>query len=1580
MQGEREGPEHETPTPEVVTPGRAPSVPPSALLAAGNRAVSRLLTGVSRPDDPAERAAARFAAAGGPIAPLLDGVRVHTGADLGDLGADAVTKGSDIFFAPGAYQPATPDGARLLAHEVAHTRQDASVVHRDGEAVTLSYRIETAEPEVFLFAGTGTREQLSATLYGTPDKTGDVIFAPTPQGVSVDGVVAQGARPRTPAALTAPALEALRHALDTALTADVDRTIALLSERSVSGGPLAELTLRWSQRSDITRSSGGSYFDAYLRSLSYRTLSQPHWYTAGQTETSKTALQWLLDDTGGSSEQIRKAIELRSAEFRGTVGYTVTDQRPEFRTGDFIGRFYGSDGGTTPVRVLQAIAEDATEEGCVRLVQHQITGAASASGLGAGVVVPSAAGFTGYAVDFALLDSTVPHPFQDEGGHYYWYYPGTRPLFEHRMWDAASRRQSLGAVRGQSTDWTADLVTMEGVATKIRANATAAMLPPEFLTAWQLADRAMIEVSGKLAEKGPVDASVAAAPVKAFLDRARGQVSGLDETHQVTGNPRFTGGNYSYVTNPYMTAGRHDEIVKRLTAATTTAQWRAMLDDYHGVGKAMDEWVATRLRAFGGQTGADQAKQLLYAGAAGRELDSLTIDHKDGRRIRATFFPRDTLTAQDAGLAPAEALAVDLLFYVHRDEDGTWHLTDLTTPQQAKVTEEGGGDEKNPPRKLFDKLNTALRFPQGRLYWEMPDGTIYLMTTTAPEPWSVWVKRIGLALGLIAMAVASGGTSIPGTVLIVASTATNIVGTGMDLAEKADAGVLTSADVTIGVIDIIAGLAQVGSAVSGHIVATAARTGTVSALAQRLDNYVYRQLVGVSLAGQAVSFVVTTKEILDQYDKAKAEADSSGSDLALRRLVTHLLMSGTMLVMSGKSDLATIARGRVLRLGDFGGAGVRSPDAAGRAELDASHEAWVSEMQKMGLRGPSGPPAGPPREAGLVGIYETPEAAYRAYETTLRRPGEAEVGVFRNPQGEYVVMIGRSTSVDPPTGGGPWRAVVHYHGTPGNALALRNPAAKDVEGALNAARESGRPVTEFVEASLPGGGRTVTSYTAHPDGHIVIEYTRPGGQKKTSTYTDVHAYEAEVNSRTVGVDPSSPQYRELMEDLDKLYRGEGGAAGGRTAMGGTWRSDLEAVAGKTARAEFEKEFTGAGADLGALVAEMGPARVAAIGNRIGPDKLAALAAKLDAKALAHLTAGMNPVAAGSLTAHPPAHLVWAATHPLPAHARELLALPPATLAVLAHADAGLSAELVWQMSNGARKVPPGRLDALAGALPPLGIRRLHQNFGDEGFHQVVRTEDRPAMFQQLAMGLQGQAAIELGTTAPVPSGANMLDSNMLIPIQHLRSGRRAWQSADPKASLSNVDRARITYLSGRFGVPFTGPGGAPTAAEVEELMGKIGNVVSPVTVTESPPVPGRSRGTGMVVDRADAGYVSALRDMEQTGTGKFPAGPEPTFATRKAAPVGEDEGGMDRIAIGDLLFAQRAPGGTPPVYYSGDEGVVNALLTRYGVAGTFKDAPINQPKGDPVAAYGTRFRRDNPNGFEIEVHGHRVRVVWLPNK
>lgn len=66
-------------------------------------------------------------------------VRVHEGSDVaGRAGAQAVTEGTDIHFAPGQYRPEARDGQFLLGHELAH------VVQQSGGSSTLQARADGA--------------------------------------------------------------------------------------------------------------------------------------------------------------------------------------------------------------------------------------------------------------------------------------------------------------------------------------------------------------------------------------------------------------------------------------------------------------------------------------------------------------------------------------------------------------------------------------------------------------------------------------------------------------------------------------------------------------------------------------------------------------------------------------------------------------------------------------------------------------------------------------------------------------------------------------------------------------------------------------------------------------------------------------------------------------------------------------------------------------------------------------------------------------------------------------------------------------------------------------------------------------------------------------------------------------------------------------------------------------------------------------------------------------------------------------------------------------------------------------------
>jgi hypothetical protein len=52
-------------------------------------------------------------------------VRVHTSSHAEPIGARAFTRGTDLFFAPGAYDPGSPQGRQLIGHELTHVVQQA---------------------------------------------------------------------------------------------------------------------------------------------------------------------------------------------------------------------------------------------------------------------------------------------------------------------------------------------------------------------------------------------------------------------------------------------------------------------------------------------------------------------------------------------------------------------------------------------------------------------------------------------------------------------------------------------------------------------------------------------------------------------------------------------------------------------------------------------------------------------------------------------------------------------------------------------------------------------------------------------------------------------------------------------------------------------------------------------------------------------------------------------------------------------------------------------------------------------------------------------------------------------------------------------------------------------------------------------------------------------------------------------------------------------------------------------------------------------------------------------------------------
>ena len=107
-------------------------------------------------------------------------VRIHEGSEAGSIGARAFTRGSHIYFAPGQYNPTTPQGQLLLGHELAHVVQQRSgrvrnpfgsgvaVVQDPGlaaEAVQMSRRVMPQQVQGNRAKVTGYRTPLAIQPY-----------------------------------------------------------------------------------------------------------------------------------------------------------------------------------------------------------------------------------------------------------------------------------------------------------------------------------------------------------------------------------------------------------------------------------------------------------------------------------------------------------------------------------------------------------------------------------------------------------------------------------------------------------------------------------------------------------------------------------------------------------------------------------------------------------------------------------------------------------------------------------------------------------------------------------------------------------------------------------------------------------------------------------------------------------------------------------------------------------------------------------------------------------------------------------------------------------------------------------------------------------------------------------------------------------------------------------------------------------------------------------------------------------------------------------------------------------------------
>jgi hypothetical protein len=193
---------------------------------------------------------------------------------------------------------------------------------------------------------------------------------------------------------------------------------------------------------------------------------------------------------------------------------------------------------------------------------------------------------------------------------------------------------------------------------------------------------------------------------------------------------------------------------------------------------------------------------------------------------------------------------------------------------------------------------------------------------------------------------------------------------------------------------------------------------------------------------------------------------------------------------------------------------------------------------KPGAEVANSPPSGTYRR----GIYSS-DAAYLAYNDALSVSAGREAAVYHNPQsGEFCVRMGDENGVNSPPGEFGWNAIVHYHPNPTHALTYRLPAPADFQGLLLRFMAEGQMVREFVEFDIPGVGRGRTEYGIDPSNAepFYVRINMADGTQRTIRFAHDGAYQTYWGSRTVHVEPGSPQYKAMIEDIARYVRSREG--------------------------------------------------------------------------------------------------------------------------------------------------------------------------------------------------------------------------------------------------------------------------------------------------------------------------------------------------------------------------------------------------------------------------------------------------------
>jgi hypothetical protein len=234
--------------------------------------------------------------------------------------------------------------------------------------------------------------------------------------------------------------------------------------------------------------------------------------------------------------------------------------------------------------------------------------------------------------------------------------------------------------------------------------------------------------------------------------------------------------------NPYTEETQVTTSVLVWTKTTSAGSWLQQLPDLVRRGKwddafrgyrrmldGLDLWVADQLRRKGKATPEEalgNAQQYYAQLRTGLEQ----IAGKHATRVPALFHPDAKTVEQEKAAGRPAADTVPMNLYVWKDDqDGKYHLYDLTTPGRPHEQTLDGPPTAAALNTFFEEV---ARYPEGEVRYTLQGAGSGVAPTTGKTKWYEWAGYAGLAIAAVGLALLSAGASIPATVCFAAGAVT----------------------------------------------------------------------------------------------------------------------------------------------------------------------------------------------------------------------------------------------------------------------------------------------------------------------------------------------------------------------------------------------------------------------------------------------------------------------------------------------------------------------------------------------------------------------------------------------------------------------------------------------------------------------------------------------------------------------------------------------------------------------------------------------------------------------------------------